>query len=283
MHHCKFAARLTAGMLAISALITPALAAHGVVTAGGSSLNVRAQSTTNSAVVGSLADGASVEIVDTVANGGWYKIMLNGMEGYVSSEFVAADNASYVKVNTSSLNVRAGAGTNFDRVGSVSYGTVVKVLESANGWYHIDQGWISAEYTVASSAAEFNSPAAAGQKVADYALQFVGCPYVYGGSSPSGFDCSGFTKYVYNHFGVNLNRTAASQLDNGTPVSRNALQPGDLVLFRKGNTSKRATHAGLYIGNGKFVHASTPRTGVIVSSLSEAYYATGFVGGRRVL
>ena len=111
----------------------------------------------------------------------------------------------------------------------------------------------------------------------------MGYPYVYGGSSPSGFDCSGFTSYVYKQFGHSINRTASAQLDNGYAVSMSELQPGDLVMFKKGSTSKRATHVGLYIGNNQFVHASTSSVGVIISSMSEAYYTTGFVGGRRLV
>ena len=123
-----------------------------------------------------------------------------------------------------------------------------------------------------------------GSEIANYALTFVGYPYVYGGSSPSGFDCSGFTSYVYAQFGISLNRSASNQLDNGTPVSMSELQPGDLVLFKKSGTgSKRASHVGIYIGGNQFVHASTSTVGVIVSNMSDAYYTSGFVGGRRLV
>ena len=121
-----------------------------------------------------------------------------------------------------------------------------------------------------------------GQKMAEFALKYVGYPYVYGGSSPKGFDCSGFVKYVCNQFGYNVNRTASAQMDNGTSVSRNQLQAGDLVFFRKSGSSSRASHVGIYVGGGKFVHASTSRVGVIVSGMNEAYYSSGFVGARRV-
>ena len=106
----------------------------------------------------------------------------------------------------------------------------------------------------------------------------------YGGTSPSGFDCSGFVKYVYAHFGINMNRTASAQMDNGTPVSMSELIPGDVVFFKKaGSSASRASHVGIYIGGGQFIHASTSTTGVIVSDMDYAYYTTGFVGGRRLL
>lgn len=96
--------------------------------------------------------------------------------------------------------------------------------------------------------------ASAAQKVVDYAETFVGIPYVYGGSTPRGFDCSGFTCYVFAHFGINLPRTAADQLSVGVPVSRSELKPGDLLLF--GNP---VHHVGIYVGNNMYIHS--PQTG----------------------
>ncbi|MBQ8917446.1 MAG: C40 family peptidase, partial [Oscillospiraceae bacterium] len=156
-------------------------------------------------------------------------------------------------------------------------------LGEAGGWYKIESGYISAEYVVLVDA-ETAASAGLGQEIADYALQFVGYPYVYGGSSPKGFDCSGFTKYIYSQFGYSINRTASNQMDHGVSVSMSELEPGDLVFFKKSGTgSKRASHVGIYIGGNQFVHASTSRVGVIVSNMSDAYYTTGFVGGRRLV
>ncbi|WP_411680851.1 NlpC/P60 family protein [Clostridium thailandense] len=111
--------------------------------------------------------------------------------------------------------------------------------------------------------------------VVSYASNFLGTPYVWGGTSPSGFDCSGFTQYVYGHFGVGLGRTTYEQISDGVAVSRSQLQPGDLVLF---GTSSNPHHVGIYVGDGMYIHA--PRTGdvVKVSSLDRG----DFVAGRRV-
>ena len=183
-------------------------------------------------------------------------------------------------MTTSVLNIRSGPGTGYGKTGSLRAGKVVEILGETDGWYKVDGGYISAEYTVIADP----SSSSKGQEIADYALQFVGYPYVYGGSTPKGFDCSGFTKYVYAQFGCSINRTASNQLDNGTAVSMSELQPGDLVMFQKySNSSKRASHVGIYIGGGQFVHASTAKVGVIVSNMSDAYYTTGFVGGRRLV
>jgi cell wall-associated NlpC family hydrolase len=113
--------------------------------------------------------------------------------------------------------------------------------------------------------------------VVDIAMQYLGVPYVWGGASPGGFDCSGFVMYVYAQVGVSLPHHAASQYQLGVPVSRDQLQPGDLVFFNG------LGHMGMYIGDGLFVHA--PHTGdvVKVSSLGDSWYAGTYVGARRIV
>jgi cell wall-associated NlpC family hydrolase len=118
-------------------------------------------------------------------------------------------------------------------------------------------------------------PPATHSSVVSIALQYLGVPYVWGGASPSGFDCSGLTMYAYAKVGVYLPHNAAMQYGMGTPVSRSQLAPGDLVFFNG------LSHVGMYIGGGRFVHA--PHTGDVVkiSSLSEYWYAATYVGARR--
>jgi len=116
-------------------------------------------------------------------------------------------------------------------------------------------------------------------ELVDKALSLLGVPYVFGGTNRSGFDCSGYTQYVFKSFGVSLPRTAAEQFNVGSAVSRGELKPGDLVFFH--TYTSGASHVGIYIGGGQFVHASN--SGVIVSNLSESYYASRYLGARRVL
>ena len=153
---------------------------------------------------------------------------------------------------------------------SFSTGKVLTILETLDGWYKVEEGYVSADYVTIIDAAEAASSGSASE-VVDLAMQYLGYPYCYGGSSPSGFGCS-------------LNRTASAQMSNGTSVSMSELQPGDLVFFLKsGSGASRASHVGIYIGGGQFIHASTSSTGVIISDMDSAYYTTGFVGGRRIL
>jgi cell wall-associated NlpC family hydrolase len=112
-------------------------------------------------------------------------------------------------------------------------------------------------------------------RIVGFAERFVGTPYVWGGSSPSGFDCSGLMRYVYAHFGIALPRTTYGQFDRGRRVSRRGLRPGDLVFF------DGVGHVGMYIGNGRFIHAPHTGTRVQIQSLS-GWYSSRFVGARRL-
>jgi cell wall-associated NlpC family hydrolase len=140
------------------------------------------------------------------------------------------------------------------------------------------QGAGAVEQTESADLQELSSNVAPSQYggVVGIAMQYLGVPYVWGGASPSGFDCSGFIMYVYAQLGVSLPHHAASQFSVGTPVSRDQLEAGDLVFFNG------LGHAGIYIGGGNFVHA--PHTGdvVKVSSLSQDWYSRTWVGGRRL-
>lgn len=120
------------------------------------------------------------------------------------------------------------------------------------------------------------APAATHGGVVGIAMQYLGVPYVWGGASPSGFDCSGFSMYVYAQVGVSLPHHAASQYGMGSPVSKDQLAPGDLVFFNG------LGHMGIYIGGGQFIHAPHSGDVVKISSLSDSWYASTWVGGRRL-
>lgn len=212
-------------------------------------------------------------------------------------------------VNTQTVNVRAEASKTSQTVKQLALNTEVTVMSTANGWAYVEvngiKGYISESLlsstkkeTSRSSTTErattteqktntpatnntVNTPAASapsskGSAVAAYAQQFLGASYKYGGTTPSGFDCSGFTQYVYKNFGVTLSRTAAGQYGNGTAVTD--LQPGDLLMFGKSSIN----HVGIYIGGNQFIHAANPSKGVRIDSVSSSYYKSNYRGARRI-
>jgi peptidoglycan DL-endopeptidase CwlO len=124
-----------------------------------------------------------------------------------------------------------------------------------------------------------STKAASGQQIVDLAKKYVGVPYKFGGTSPAGFDCSGFLKYVYGKFNINLPRTSSEQYKVGTKVSKSELEPGDIVLFS--NTYKPGiSHAGIYIGDNKFISAENK--GIAISSLNNSYWGPKFTAGKRL-
>ncbi|MFF4019999.1 C40 family peptidase [Streptomyces sp. NPDC001843] len=123
---------------------------------------------------------------------------------------------------------------------------------------------------------------ARGEDIASLARQYLGSQYVWGGESPGGFDCSGLVAYVYGKHGIQLPRTTYNQIMVGASVSPDKLRPGDLVFFDTDRTKKGPDHVGIYLGGGKFIHASNPGQGVKISSLADSYYMDRWMGGRRV-
>ena len=126
-----------------------------------------------------------------------------------------------------------------------------------------------------------NNSRAGNSSVVQAAYRNLGARYIWGASRPGAFDCSGFTMYVMRQFGISLPHSSSAQFRMGRSVSRGNLQAGDLVFFSSG-TRGVVGHVGVYIGNGRMIHASTPSTGVIVSSLNESYYVARYLGARRV-
>jgi cell wall-associated NlpC family hydrolase len=118
-----------------------------------------------------------------------------------------------------------------------------------------------------------------GDAVVAVALQYQGVPYVFGGTTPRGFDCSGYVQFVFQKFSVKLPRSADLQFETGKAVGSNQLQPGDVVFFT--TYEKGASHCGIYVGQGKFVHASSSQ-GVMVSSLADKYWLGRYLGARRM-
>lgn len=207
-------------------------------------VNVRQEANTSSAIVTTVALNTEVQVYSE--ENGWSKVKVNNVDGYISSSLLSDTKKETSRSQTTS---RKSSSTKTNKT--------------------------------TTEAATTNVPASGnGSAIVATAKQYLGYKYVYGGSSPStGFDCSGFTSYVFKQHGITLSRTSAGQYGNGVAVSRANLQPGDLVMFGKSSI----THVAIYIGGGQIIHASTPSTGVRIDSLSTGYYNNNYYGARRIV
>lgn len=286
-----FLSVVTTLLLAATALAADQAVAVGSTT--GSSLRMRADASTSASIVSTLDKGVAVAVLDSDASNGWYHVSYDGKVGYISSDYLAIDQDNVFtacgKVNSDGVNVRSSASTSASVLAAVDTGTIVTVNGFQNGWYDVTceygtEGYIRSDFLDLTA----NGNSSSGSAIVDTAKQYLGTRYVYGGASPSGFDCSGFTMYVYRQFGYSLPHNATGQWQSGlgTKVwSIGALQPGDLVFFNdpSRNAGKACSHAGIYIGNGQFIHSSSSSSGgVIISGLTSGYYNTYFVGGIHV-
>ncbi|WP_300136140.1 SH3 domain-containing C40 family peptidase [uncultured Oscillibacter sp.] len=283
-----FLSVLTAMLLAATALAADIATGAGCTT--GSSLRLRAEPSTSASVVTTLDKSVAVAILDDSVDG-WYKIAYNGNTGYVSADYLNVDQdnvfTTYGRVNSDGVNVRSGASTDSSVLATIEEGAIVTVNGLVDGWYDVTceygtEGYIRSDFLDLTESSSSNSDIVATAK------QYLGTGYVYGGVSPSGFDCSGFTMYVYGQHGYSLPHSATSQWQSGLGTrvySISELQPGDLVFFNdpSRNAGKACSHVGIYVGNGKHIHSSSSRSGgVIVSSLTSGYYNTYFLGGIHV-
>lgn len=213
-------------------------------------LNMRETANNNAKLINQLKANTKVTVLET--EGTWSKIKVNGKTGYVASKYL-----SDKKVDVTSRSEEISRGKE---------NTQTENTSSKN-----------------ESSTQGTSSSASGNNIVAYAKKYMGYKYVSGGSSPStGFDCSGFTSYVYKQCGISISRSSSAQASNGTAVSKSNLQPGDLVIFNnRANTS--IGHVGIYIGGNTFIHAGNSGTGVITTSLSDSYYQARYVTGRRII
>ncbi len=313
------AAVMLCSMVPLRASAASETVKQGVAFITASSLRLRQEPNTASQTL-SFANQNDIVVV-LEASGTWYRVLFNLREGYMHSSYLkyaAVENAElgYGTVNTTRVNMRKGPGTSYGAIGQSSAGDQAYVIGINNGWYKVIWNdticYIRSDYLTLTefpyeNRASEKSPlffrggrstgtpvSVAALKASDHyaapsfadsviktAKQYIGIPYLWGGTTPSGFDCSGFTWYVFHQCGITLNRNSAAQYQHGTYVSKNNLQPGDLVFFQ--NTYREGiSHVGIYIGGGEFIHASSSK-GVTISSLSNSYWSSHYYGARRVL
>ncbi len=264
-------------------------------------LNIRVSANETSKLVGKMTKNAACEVLEV--DGPWAHIKSGKVEGYASTEFLitgeeAKKRAMQVMrlvatVTTTTLFVREQPSTDSPIITMVPIEEKLEILEGKQGdpWVKIeideDQGYVSAEFISISEEldkAMTLTELRYGEGVSDvrvsmvnYAMQFIGNPYVWGGTSlTKGCDCSGYVQAIYRKYGYSLPRTSREQAKVGKKISLANAKPGDLVFYGKGKT---INHVGIYIGNGQIVNASNKRTGIKVSN---ATYRTPYAV-RRIL
>jgi cell wall-associated NlpC family hydrolase len=240
---------------------------------------------------------------------GWLSVSAGGVDGWVYGAFVTQDSG-YAERSVSSdsgyagtmytndsVNLRTGPGLDRDVITELPAGEEVYLSGAvSNGFAEAStaygDGWIFTDYLSNSPPSSSRSAPepepepepvyTAGQQMVDFAMQFLGQPYVWAGNQPGGFDCSGLTQYVTaNILGQDITHSTELQFGYGNAVEYGNWQPGDLVFFA--NTyAAGITHVGIYIGDGTFIHAENPGTGVVISSLYDSYYSAHYAGARRL-
>jgi cell wall-associated NlpC family hydrolase len=223
-------------------------------------LNVREKDDNNSKIISQLTLNTKVTVVEMV-NSTWAKITVKGKTGYVANKYL-----SDKKVDTSSRSEE------------------IKREENNKTNEQQNENKIDSEPKQETpNQSTTSNTGLTGESVVAFAKKYLGYKYVSGGASPStGFDCSGFTSYVYKNFGINLSRTSGAQASNGVAVSKSNLKAGDLVIFNNSSNSAIG-HVGIYIGGNTFIHAANAKKGVITTSLSDSYYSRTYVTARRVI
>ena len=223
----------------------------------GSGVNLRSGPSTTYGKVAVASSGEKCYILGL--NNGWYKVIYNGSICYIRSDYLALTEAPYE--NAASAN-----SPKFFRLGKST--GVTPSAAALNG--------------TSSNASGSAGVSVSGSAIVAEAKKYLGAPYVAGGASPSGFDCSGFVYYVLKNLGLSVSRTPAAQFVNiGTSVSKDNLQPGDLVFFIT-SSSGNVSHVGIYVGNGQFIHAPNSRSTVSYSDLTTGYWSQHYYGAKRV-
>lgn len=258
----------------------------GIADVESGNLNVRETPSTSGKLVGKMPKDSACEILEEVD--GWAHIQSGEVEGYVSLEFLLTGPDAKLKANeivrtvaianTDGLNVRDQASTDSAVLTQVPQGEELEYVETLEGWVRVsidgEDAYVSADYVTVEEkldTAITMTELLYGVGVSDvrvelveYAKQFLGNPYVWGGTSlTKGADCSGFVLSVYKKFGVSLPHHSGSQAQQGTKIKAADLQPGDLVFYA--NSSGTINHVAIYIGGGQVIHASSPKTGIKIS------------------
>ena len=286
----------------------------GIAFVSASSLRLRSGPSNTSKTLDYASNKEVVVILGK--SGDWYQVNYNLQTGYMHSNYLrytTRENAElgYGRINGNKVKVRSGPGTGYSILTMGNTGEKAYIIGINNQWFKVIFGdvigYIRSDYVdltqipyenkassnkplffrggkstgVAPSAAALRGEStSSASAIIATAKKYIGVPYLWGGTTPSGFDCSGYVQYVFKTHGISLPRVSRDQYTAGYAVSRSNLKPGDLVFF---NTSgSGVSHLGIYLGDNQFIHASTSK-GVTISLLSSSYWSSRYLGARRVI
>ena len=270
----------------------------GIIT--GDVVNFRASPNTSSKIINQLIKGTKVTVTSNQED--WYEVRYSDANGWIHADYVTVRDVKISAgiVSGSVVNVRSKPDTSSEILTKLEKGTAVEIFEKSGDWYRISvgeerYGWIHSDYvTIREERVSRGSPddtqeqpdtsKDVREQIVDYSKKLQGIKYVYGGSTTRGFDCSGFVNYVFKKFGVTLDRTSRGMGKGGTPVKEADLQSGDLVFFDTNGGLNGINHVGIYIGDNKFIHASSYlNRKVTISSLSDKFYSKTYMCARDYL
>ncbi|HHW31552.1 MAG TPA: SH3 domain-containing protein [Clostridiaceae bacterium] len=265
-------------------------------------LNIRELPGTENKILRQVTHGERLQILESSEE--WYKIKYNDDIGWVHSDYITVkvEPIGIGTINADYVNIRTEGSLSSKVITMRSSGARFEVYDKQGDWYKImledgTYGWVYGQYISFREGTETSrggqdvrdnnsgGHSSLGEKIVQYAKQYLGVKYVYGGSSPKGFDCSGFVQYVFKNFGINLERVAANQAKHGTKVDKANLRIGDLVFFDTNGGMNSIEHVGIYIGGGNFIHASSASgvRQVTISDLTSGYYSKTYMGARRYI
>ena len=311
-----FAITIWAGSINLRAFAKTVSLVTQVATVNASSLRLRSGPSTGHSTISTAPKGDYVMIIGK--SGAWYQVNYNLMQGYMHEGYLKTYSAKNIElgygvVTGNNVNLRSGPGTSYRTVAQAKHAEKAYVIGFNQQWYkliykeqicYIRSDYLELTQIPYENSSSANSPiffrdgkstgispsAEALRQSSDEAIRnnviaeakkHLGIPYVWGGNSPNGFDCSGFVQYVLKQCNITIPRTTEQQVLTGKYIAKKQLQPGDLVFLQ--NTYRSGvSHVGIYIGNDQMIHASSSK-GVTISQLSSSYYLEHYHSARQLI
>jgi|GEM_PF-1210762 len=287
----KIARSLSVGLLFVMLLTMPGMAASAKPVSPVNDIAMSLRTSSSTSLISDMLIPCGFLFVDDITSANFdflnltESVNLEEGEGEQIDKF--KDLSSIIRINGENINISSSASADSNPLPKSYAGATLTVIGISGTWLKVETvdgkiGYISSDYVEANRLTFAITPETKGEKIVRSAKEFLGTPYVWGGMSPSGFDCSGFVNYVYGLYGYSMNRVAQNIFTyDGIYIEKGDLQAGDLMFF--GNGAYSVNHTAIYIGDDMFIHSSSSDVGVVISDLSSDYYTQKYVGAKRIL